>query len=238
MFNIKKTMFYAYSYIAQKDSYLKSGLFSLAAITFVVFIRRQISEIDLLQLAPGYYLVLIFCFFIFLAFVSQPIFLFCYKLDNKKELGTKAVQKLQTDIFFVVSFLLIFLTFFFGINTLIPLSLDCFNLYSESALENIWSFDEVFNLEAIFLILLLLLCQLPLMLSYFFLSEKQLIKWPKFWKQIILLSIVIAGVITPTIDGYTQLSLSLFSITYYLIIMGFAEKREGVKFAGLNSINS
>ena len=39
-----------------------------------------------------------------------------------------------------------------------------------------------------------------------------------------------AGFITPTIDGYTQLSFAISSVSLYIIIINLLEKRVNVKF--------
>jgi Sec-independent protein secretion pathway component TatC len=43
--------------------------------------------------------------------------------------------------------------------------------------------------------------------------------FPQAWKQLSLIIFVLSGVITPTIDGYTQLSLAFAAFSLYLIVI-------------------
>ena len=53
---------------------------------------------------------------------------------------------------------------------------------------------------------------------------------PEFWKTLSLIIFLAAGFITPTIDGYTQLSFAASAVSLYIIVINLLEKRINVKF--------
>jgi len=65
MLNLDETLYLTDSYIKQKDFYLKSFLYSFGVLLFVDILRNQVSEVNLLQLVPGFYLILLFFFHLF-----------------------------------------------------------------------------------------------------------------------------------------------------------------------------
>lgn len=237
MLNLDETLATKSNYVAQRDFYLKFFLYSIGVFVFIEILRAQIAEINLLQLVPGFYLVLLFSSLIFLVLLSDLIFRFPMEFDNAKEMGVKTLKKLQLSIFLRLSFLFFFVMFFLASTTILPLSLDSFNFYTENTLENFWSFDEVISLESVLLILILIFSQLPSVITSYLANENDINWFPKFWKINIFASIFLAGILTPTIDGYTQFSFAFFSIIFYLIILNIIEKRMNVKFNGLNSVS-
>lgn len=238
MLNLDETLHSSKVYSQHFDIYIKPICYSIGSIIIICIIRGQIPETDLLQLIPGFYLILVFISFISLLVLSELLFRVPQEFDNEKSFGAKTRLKLQAPLLIKLSYCLIFIAVFFSTNILVPLSLDCFNIYSENALENIWSFDEVINIESILLALLVCLSQAPSLSTLFFSNEIALKSLPNFWKIIVIFVAIFTGVITPTIDGATQLNLSLFSIILYLHIIHIIEKRVNVKFIGLNSLMS
>ena len=117
-----------------------------------------------------------------------------------------------------------------SLNSIIPLGLDAFYSYGEKTLENYWSFDEVLNLETILLIVLIVLSQIPVISLNTLNTEKDINFLPEFWKTLSLVIFLAAGFITPTIDGYTQLSFALSAVSLYIIVISLLEKRVNVKF--------
>ena len=61
-------------------------------------------------------------------------------------------------------------------------------------------------------------------------TEKDINFLPEFWKTLSLFIFLAAGFITPTIDGYTQLSFALSAVSLYLVVISILEKRVNVKF--------
>jgi len=78
MFNLDEPLVINNSYFVQRDLYLKAFLYSVGVVTFIDFLRNQVSEINLLQLVPGFYLVLLFFFF---NIINIFIRLFCKNLS-------------------------------------------------------------------------------------------------------------------------------------------------------------
>ena len=235
MLNLDETLDLNIDYIIQKDLLLKIFFYSIGVLVFIDILRSQVPEINLLQLIPGFYLLFLFFSFIFLIFFSDFFVYLSTEIENKKTLGTKTVTKLNISNSLKIGFLFFLITFIISLKTVIPISLDSFNSYGEKTLENLWSFSDLINLEIILLLVLLLIAESPMFLLIFFNNEKDNIRLPKFWKSISLLIFIIAGFLTPTIDGYTQLIFAGFSFSFYILIINFISKRIIIKFNG-NSI--
>ena len=232
MLNLDETLEITSFYVVQRDLYLKGVVYSFGVIVFIEIVRSQVAEINLLQLIPGFYLVLLFLSFLFLMLFSDLFFRVPFENDNTKSFGTKTITKIEKGITMKFSFFLFVTGFLLVLNTVIPLSLDSFNSYGEKTLENIWSFDEVISLETILLIILLILSQTPLVIMSIWTTEKDVNILPEFWKSLSLLIFLAAGFLTPTIDGYTQLSFAGSAVSLYLIIINVIEKRVMIKFNG------
>jgi hypothetical protein len=235
MLNLDETLFINSFYLSQKDFYLKGFLYSAGVLIFLDFLRSQVSEIDLLQLIPGFYLILLFVSFLFLLALSDFISTTSTTLDSKKDFGTKTITKIELFIALKFSFFLIFSILFIILNSVIPLSLESFNVYGEKTLENIWSFDEVINLELILLFFLLILSQLPVIITVYLTTEKDSQILPEFWKSLSLGIFLLSGFLTPTIDGYTQLSFAFSTLSLYLLLINFVHKRINTRFLGILS---
>jgi hypothetical protein len=236
MLNLDETVEINNSYIVQRDLYLRAFLYSFGVIVFIDLVRGQIAEVNLLQLIPGFYLILLFISFIFLIYFSDLLSRIPNEYDNNKSLGTKTIEKLDGAILTKFSFVLFYFCLITTLNSVIPLSLDSFNSYGEKTLENLWSFDEVITLEIILLIILLTLSQVPLIILLELSNEKQKNILPEFWKSLSFIIFIAAGLLTPTIDGYTQLSFAFSALSLYLIIILILSKRIDIKFNTIKSI--
>ena len=232
MLNLDETLTNTSAYIVQRDLYLKSFVYSFTVIIFVDILRSQVSEVNLLQLVPGFYLILLFLSFIYLVFFSNLLNYLTFTNDNNKSLGTKTMNKMETTVLLKFSFFLLFTGLIVVFNSVIPLSLDSFNNYGEKTLENLWSFDEVLTLEITLFIILIVLSQLPVVIITAFTTEKDVNIFPEFWKSLSLFIFLVAGLLTPTIDGYTQLSFAGSAVSLYLIIINVTEKKVNIKFPG------
>jgi hypothetical protein len=199
-------------------------------------IRGQVAEVNLLQLIPGFYLILLFISFLFLVYFSDLLLNISRDYDSNKLSGTKTIEKLENGIFLKFGFVLFYLSLGTTLNSVIPLSLDSFNNYGEKTLENIWSFDEVITLEIILLIILLSLSQFPLFILIGLNNEKEKNILPEFWKPLSFIIFIAAGLLTPTIDGYTQLSFAFSALSLYLIVILILNKRIDLKFNSIQSI--
>jgi hypothetical protein len=238
MLNLDETLTNTSAYIVQRDLYLKSFVYSFTVIIFVDILRSQVSEVNLLQLVPGFYLILLFLSFIYLVFFSNLLNYLTFTNDNNRSLGTKTTNKMETTVLLKFSFFLLFTGLIVVFNSVIPLSLDSFNNYGEKTLENLWSFDEVLTLEITLFIILIVLSQLPVVIITAFTTEKDVNIFPEFWKSLSVFIFLIAGLLTPTIDGYTQLSFAGSAVSLYLIIINVTEKKVNIKFPGTAFLGS
>ena len=238
MLNLDETLITTSTYNLQRDLYIKSFIYSFAVIIFVDILRSQVSEVNLLQLIPGFYLILLFISFIYLVFFSNLLTYIPFQNDNNKSLGTKTTNKLETTVLLKFSVFLLFTSLIISFNTVIPLSLDSFNNYGEKTLESLWSFDEVLTLEITLFIILSVLSQLPVLIITNFTTENDVNIFPEFWKSLSLIIFLISGLLTPTIDGYTQLSFAGSAVSLYLIIISLTEKKVNIKFPGTGFLGS
>lgn len=238
MLNLDETLATTASYNLQRDFISKGFLFSFAVITFVDILRAQVAEVNLLQLIPGFYLILLFISFLYLVFFSTLLTYIPFINDNNRSLGTKTKNKLETNLLLKFSYSLFFSCLIIIFNTVIPLSLDSFDNYGEKTLENLWSFDEVLSLEVTLFIILIVLSQIPVLVGTTFTTELDVNVFPEFWRSLSLIIFVAAGLLTPTIDGYTQLSFAGSAVSLYLIVISITEKKVNVKFPGTSILGS
>jgi len=238
MLNLDDTAAWNKSYLVQRDLYLKGFLYSFGVVTFVDILRGQVAEVNLLQLIPGFYLILLFSAFIVLVYFSDLLSRVPITTDIKKSIGTKTTLRLIRYVASRFAFCLFYFCLGTTLNSVIPLSLDSFNNYGEKTLENIWSFDEVISLEITLLVILILLSQSPLVIVSSFTTENDVNILPEFWKSVSLLIFLAAGFLTPTIDGYTQLSFAGSAVSLYLFIINVIEKRVMIKFNGTVTLGS
>ena len=232
MFNLDETFSLNTSYFFQKDLYLKSFLYSFGVFSFIDLLRGQVSEIDLLQLVPGFYLILLFVSFIVLIGFSTFFLTFPLNIDNRKAAGTKTIFRINSINNSKMSFFLFSMSALVTLTTTVPLSLDSFNSYGEKTLENLWSIDEVLNLETILLTTVLTISQIPIVLLSGLTSEIVINALPEYWKIISFVIFAISGLLTPTIDGYTQLSFAFSSFALFFLIISILEKRLNLKLTG------
>jgi Sec-independent protein secretion pathway component TatC len=195
-------------------------------------LRAQVAEIDLLQLVPGFYLVLLFISLIVLTFFSTFFLKIPLDIDNKKAGGTKTTFRINSINNSKISFFLFSMSILVALTTTIPLSLDSFNSYGEKTLENLWSIDEVLNLETILFTTLLSISQFPVVLLAGLTSEIVINSLPEYWKIISFIIFAVSGLLTPTIDGYTQLSFAFSAFALFFLIISILEKRLNLKLTG------
>jgi hypothetical protein len=238
MLNLDETLFANTGYTKQRDIYIRILLFAGGVVAFVEYLRGQVSEVNLLQLIPGFYLLLLFTSLVYLVGFSDFFQNIYRSADDKKSLGTKTKNKLETLSLLKFSTFLFFLCILTITNTVIPLSLDSFNNYGEKALENVWSFDQVLTLEITLYIILIIISQIPIIVVANFSNEKDLRTMPELWRIVSVSIFTIAGMLTPTIDGYTQLSFSFSALILYLIIIYVTSKKVNTKFPGTLTLGS
>lgn len=224
MFNIDDTLFLLSDYNKQRDLYLKIFKQLGGVLSFVEILRAQVSEINLLQLIPGFYLILLFLSLSILCFFSDYFLFSIVEKDFEKKIGTKTISKKRSlwiknaQYFFFSTILLLVL------NTVIPIGLDSFNSYDEKTLEDLWSFDEVISLEVTLLIILIFLSQCPIFVIESFTTEKDRNYLFGFGKLLGFISFLVAGILTPTIDGYTQISFAFSTLFLYSLVLYFLQR--------------
>lgn len=229
MFNLEKTLNINNIYNRQRDLYLKILFFSFPLFLFLEILRNQISEINLLQLVPGFYILLLLTSFLFLIFFSDFIFQISIQRDDNKEIGTKTREKIIGIITTRLQFFFITILLSFFITTIIPSSLESFNSYGEQTLENLWSFDEVLNLESVLFLLLIIISQIPVFFLSTFNTEISIRNLPGIWKALTLGVSILSGILTPTIDAYTQVTFAFATLFLYSLIIFICEKRLQIK---------
>jgi hypothetical protein len=92
-------------------------------------------------------------------------------------------------------------------------------------------------LELILLITLLILSQIPFFILLNVSNEKEKNILTEFWKPLSFIVFIISGLLTPTIDGYTQLSFTFFGLSFFVIILNFLMKRKIYKNEGVVDLN-
>jgi len=226
---IQTTLFYN----DQRDTFIKGVCYAPAIVPLINIIRNQVSEVNLLQLIPGFYLLLLFIALLLLIVSSDFFVRFPFDTDNTKSAGTKVIYRLETIRSRRLILSLFINILIASLLSIIPLSLDSFNNYGEKTLENIWSLDEVVVLEATLLLTMGLISQVPVYSITSLDNEKRLNSLPRVWKKFSFFVFVIAGFLTPTIDGYTQLGFSAAAIFLYLFLINLIQKRREIKFIGI-----
>jgi Sec-independent protein secretion pathway component TatC len=236
MLNLEETLELLPSYIIQRDLYLKGIVYSFGSLIFVEFLRGQISEVNILQLIPGFYFLLLLISFLFVILLSNFILRFPFQLDRQKRWGTKTIRKNEFLILLKFCFFLFSAGMLIVLNTLIPISLDFFNSTGVKTLENTWSFGEVLGLEIFLLLVLSILFQLPVFFVLGEYNENEVKLFPNVWKPLSLSIFVFSGMITPTIDGYTQISLASAALSLYIIVITLLLKRLDIKYNNFLSL--
>lgn len=224
-------------YLSQQNLYTKLFSYILGALILINLVRSQISEVNLVQLIPGFYLLLLLLAFLFLIYFSYYFFRIPYLIDTKSLNGTKVRTKQSVKIAMKSGLFLFLIQLSVSLNSVVPISLECFNSYGEKTLENQWSLLEVVTLEIILLTILLFLSQFP---AYFVLPiRNELLSqvFSKYWKKVSFFIILFSGFLTPTIDGYTQLSFAFSTLFLYFWSVIFSNKRMMTNINFRNSLS-
>lgn len=236
MLNLDETVTINSSYNITRDLYLQMFGYGFPAAVVVSFVRAQVPEIDLLQLIPGYYLLLIFSFFAILVTGSDLLLRIAPEIDGKKSWGTKTYTKMQSTL--SLKYILTFasLAVIFVFNIIFPLSLDSFNSFDGETLENTWSYYDVNTLETALLFILISTSQFPVFGMLKLTTEKDLIILPEYWKIVSIIAFVLSGILTPTVDGYTQLNFAFSGIFLYFFLIFLIQKRLTIKLNGISTL--
>jgi sec-independent protein translocase protein TatC len=168
-----------------------------------------------LQFAPGEYFfasvkIALFCGILFSSpLILYQIFLYVVPGMTKKERDILLPMTLGSGILFGVG--LIFSYFF-----LVPAALRFFISYGSEVVEPFWSFDQYFDFIAVLIFTTGLAFQVPVVqlvlgLLGIVTGEKML----SVWKYVVVLSTILAAIITPSTDPITQLLLTAALLALY-----------------------
>lgn len=230
MFSLDGAFLKPTNYLEEKDIVWHALSLALGVFIVVELARSQVPEIDVLQLIPGFYLVLLFLSWIFLVFFSILLQRIPFQIDIKKSYGTKTFYRFQIGPISKASIFIAFFQILINLNIVIPTGFDSFNSYGEKTLENIWSFDDVISLEIYFLEAIFFLSQIPIVLSLDPTLEEEALDLPGIWKLIGIICFILGGVVTPTIDANTQISFAGSTFYLYLLFLSIVAKRLNLKY--------
>jgi hypothetical protein len=238
MFSLDDAFLANSRYLVQKDFYSQAFGYAFAVAVWVEFFRSQVAEINVLQLVPGLYLFLLFFAFVFMVLLSYSILQLSFEIDNRKSSGTKTVNRLEVISLSRFTFSIAFTQILGSLNSIIPVALDSFNTYGERTLENLWSLDEVLGLELFLLFVILVLSQFPIIALLNLSDEVNTLSLPSYWKPLGILIFTGAGIVTPTIDGFTQLSFSFLAFSLYILVIIVMTRRLNVKYIETSTFGS
>jgi|TARA_B110000027_G_scaffold38580_1_gene42615 sec-independent protein translocase protein TatC len=172
--------------------------------------------VKFLQFSPGEYFfasvkIATFCGIL----ISSPIILYQLLLYL-----IPGLTKKERDIVLPVSFgsgFLFLLGLAFSYFFLVPAALRFFLSYGAEVVEPFWSFDQYFDFVAVLLFATGLAFQVPaiqIVLGLLDIVSGQ--KMLSAWKYVVVLSTILAAIITPSTDPVTQLLLSTALLSLYL----------------------
>jgi hypothetical protein len=149
MYSLDTTFISQQYYHIQKDLYAKGLGYALGVFAFLELLRSQVCEMNVLQLVPGFYVILLFAAFVILVNLSNLLLSISYQLDIRKAGGAKTLNRMEVLALAKLGFVIAFTGMLIAFNTLIPLGFDSFDSYGEATLENVWSFAEIIGVETI-----------------------------------------------------------------------------------------
>lgn len=237
MFNIKKSLEKSNFYLNDFPGFSLLVLQSILAISVFEIFRQQLPEIKLIQLVPGAYFFFIFLFALALFFIVYFFIFFPFFFDQQKNLGTKNIFRIRYSIYSKFLYFFYFFTLVSALNFILPVEFDNFYSYTEKNFENIWSFDELINLESILLLTLLIISKIPLGTIYILNNEVKIFQLPKSFRALLFFTFFLSGLLTPTVDLISQITFAFFSLLFYLISIHFLLKRINVKLLNFSNLD-
>nr|YP_009296576.1 Sec-independent translocase component C [Apophlaea sinclairii]AOM65716.1 Sec-independent translocase component C [Apophlaea sinclairii] len=183
-------------------------------------LQAPANGIKFLQLAPGEYFFVSVKISMFSGLLlSIPITLYQILLFISPGLTQQ-----EKNIIIPVSIgssCLFFIGMYFAYFFLEPKALEFLIHYGDNIIEPLWSFEQYFDFTLVFLLTTALVFQIPiiqiLLGSLNIVSSQQMLS---IWKYVILISTVIAAVITPSTDPFTQIILSIAVLLLYSVGIG------------------
>jgi sec-independent protein translocase protein TatC len=172
--------------------------------------------VKFLQFAPGEYFfasfkIAVFCGILLSSpLVIYQIFLYVVPGMTKKERDVILPITLGSCILFIIG--LVFAYFF-----LVPAALNFFISYGNDVVEPFWSFNQYFDFIAVLIFASGIAFQIPVIqvvLGLFGIISGQTML--SSWKYAVVLSTILAAVITPSTDPLTQLIMTSALLVLYL----------------------
>ena len=188
--------------------------------SLVKLLELPVSDVKFFQLSPGEYFVstVKISFYTGLLFGSPFAIgqLILFLLPGLTEKETKVILPLL-----VSSVVLFGIGLLFSYYALIPAALNFFLTYSDQVIEPFWSFDQYFEFILVLFYSTGLAFQIPIVQILLgllnIISAKQMLN---AWRYIILISTIIAAILTPSTDPLTQLLLSAAILLLYFSGVG------------------
>jgi sec-independent protein translocase protein TatC len=186
----------------------------------VKILELPVDNVKFFQLSPGEYFVstVKISFYTGLLFGSPFAIgqLILFLLPGLTEKETKIILPLLVSSVFLFGIGLLF-----SYYALIPAALKFFLDYSDEVIEPLWSFDQYFEFILVLFYSTGLAFQIPIIQILLGLlnivSAKQMLD---AWRYVILVSTIIAAILTPSTDPLTQLLLSAAILLLYFSGVG------------------
>nr|UAD84181.1 Sec-independent protein translocase component TatC [Gracilaria changii] len=195
--------------------------FMITSICFIYMkhiayiLQQPAIGVKFLQLAPGEYFFTSIKVALYTGFLlSSPFIIYQITLFILPGL-TKKESKFIIPILFT-SIILFFSGIIFAYKILAPAALQFLINYGNEIVEPIWSFEQYFNFILLLLFSTGIAFQIPIIqiilgiLKIFSSTEMY-----AYWKYIILITTIIAAIITPSTDPITQIIMSLAILILY-----------------------
>lgn len=224
------------NYLFQRDLFFKYILCLIGMFTFIEIIRGQIAEVNLLQLIPGVYFFLLFLASFFLLSFSTLYNRTTFQYENLEKGSKKYLPRIKIYLVKKFSLVLFYWSMIASFYGAIPISLDSFSSSGEKSLENLWSFNEVISVEIVILSALLTFSQTPLCYLFYSTQEDLIKTFPNSWKKFSFAAFLGAGVFTPTLDGYTQISFAVSLLSVFVLLVFFLQRRVKTKISSRTSL--
>jgi sec-independent protein translocase protein TatC len=186
----------------------------------VKLLELPVSSVKFFQLSPGEYFVstVKISFYTGLLFASPFAVgqLILFLLPGLTEKETKIILPLL-----ISSVVLFGIGLLFSYYALIPAALNFFLTYSDDVIEPFWSFDQYFEFILVLFYSTGLAFQIPIIqILLGLLNIVSATQMLNAWRYIVLVSTIIAAILTPSTDPLTQLLLSAAILLLYFSGVG------------------
>lgn len=218
-----------YMGLNEHNQELKERLFQLFILFFLLtivcfsqtkslaqFLQSAIQGIKFFQPSPDEYFFLSFKLSLSTAFLLESplitIYAICYLFP-----ALLSREKFAFGSLFILSFLLFLAGTIYSYKIIAPAALTFFFSYTKDILEPLWSFQQYVDFLWVLLLGSIYTFQIPVIQILFgfigFCTSKNCFNWIRY---VVLISTVLAAIITPSTDPVTQIVFSIAILTLYL----------------------